>query len=95
MPFRLSFFPRGPATVIVYLARISSKEVRFEELTVRAGATAAEVLAQAGATPAANDAISVYGLRVRPETVLKPRDRLEVACPLIIDPKEARKARAR
>lgn len=39
--------------------------------------------------------VGIFGKLVRPDTVLRQRDRVEIYRPLIADPKEMRKRRAR
>ena len=64
------------------------------------GATAAEVLDEACATTAfaglrwREHAIGVFGETCRPETLLKPGDRVEIYRPLVADAKTARRRRA-
>ncbi|MDP1557752.1 MAG: RnfH family protein [Nitrosomonas sp.] len=39
--------------------------------------------------------LGIFGKSIKPEMILHPHDRLEIYRPLIIDPKEARRKRAR
>ena len=57
------------------------------------GATARDAVAAAGFPPTGN--IGVFGKRVRPEHKLADGDRVEIYRPLAMDPKEARRRRAR
>lgn len=45
--------------------------------------------------PLVADEIGIYGLRCAADTVLKQGDRIECYAPLRIDPKDARRTRAR
>lgn len=38
--------------------------------------------------------MGIFGKQIKPETVLRPQDRVEIYRPLIADPKEVRKQRA-
>jgi putative ubiquitin-RnfH superfamily antitoxin RatB of RatAB toxin-antitoxin module len=57
------------------------------------GATAADAVRAAGLP--AGVAIGVHGRRVTPEARLADGDRVEIYRPLALDPKEARRRRAR
>lgn len=70
-------------------------------LTVPAGATVREALVLSG-LPAiypeidsARNRIGIFGKRVPPDTRLNNGDRVEIYRPLTVDPKEARRRRAR
>ena len=63
------------------------------ELRLRAGSTVAEAIAAAGMTPGA--AAGIHGRKVSPSQVLAEGDRVEIYRPLEVDPKEARRRRAR
>jgi len=69
------------------------------ELRLPPGATAADAVRASGLVerhPGMNaQAIGVFGRRVRPETRLADGDRVEIYRPLVLDPKEARRRRAR
>lgn len=70
-------------------------------LEVEVGSTVAQVLRAAGAfqafagLPLESMPVGVFGRPVPRETVLKPGDRVELYRPLRMDPKEARRRRAR
>jgi hypothetical protein len=72
-----------------------------EILRVPAGATIAEAIKQSRVMErhpeiaAGSLAIGVCGRRAAPTTVLREYDRIEFYRPLIADPKQARRARAR
>ncbi|WAC64131.1 RnfH family protein [Pseudoxanthomonas sp. SL93] len=71
---------------------------RFESVTqdLPAGARVADALAACGFEGLEEaSALAVHGVLVTPETVLNDGDRVEVLRPLQMDPKEARRRRAR
>ena len=61
-------------------------------VTLPAGATVRDALAAANLNGAA---VGIFGRRVALETKLAEGDRVEIYRPLAIDPKEARRRRAR
>jgi putative ubiquitin-RnfH superfamily antitoxin RatB of RatAB toxin-antitoxin module len=68
-------------------------------LDVEPGTTAADAVARSGLAAAygfdaASGALSIFGRRIPPTTRLAEGDRVELARPLIADPKEARRRRA-
>jgi putative ubiquitin-RnfH superfamily antitoxin RatB of RatAB toxin-antitoxin module len=69
-------------------------------LAVDAGATAAAAIEQSGIVDsfpeiaASNARIGVFGTLVKPDTILREGDRVEIYRPLIADPKEKRRKRA-
>jgi putative ubiquitin-RnfH superfamily antitoxin RatB of RatAB toxin-antitoxin module len=68
---------------------------RAEQLALElpAGATARDALAAAGFTEV--HAVGVFGKRVALDQALREGDRVEIYRPLAVDPKEARRRRAR
>lgn len=58
------------------------------------GLSVLEALERAGRPLRPGEGLAVYGRRVAPEAVLHDGDRLEVAAPLLVDPREARRRRA-
>ncbi len=70
-------------------------------LTVRCGATAREAVALSGLPlrhpdiDLARISLGIFGKRAQPDALLKNGDRVEIYRPLIADPKEARRRRAR
>jgi len=62
-------------------------------LELPAGATARDALAAAGFTEV--HAVGIFGKRVKLDYALRDGDRLEIYRPLAVDPKEARRRRAR
>ncbi len=71
------------------------------DLSLPRGATVADAIRQSGfhaARPGVeirDDRLGVFGRRLGPDTVLRDGDRVEIYRPLKIDPKEARRRRAR
>ena len=70
---------------------------RFEsvELDLPEGATVGDALAACGFFDAGHPAVAVHGVIATLDTLLNDNDRVEVLRPLLIDPKEARRLRAR
>ena len=70
---------------------------RFESvrLDLPEGATVADALAASGFAGEARAAVAIHGVSATGGTVLSEGDRVEVLRPLLIDPKEARRRRAR
>ncbi|MDR0576159.1 MAG: RnfH family protein [Candidatus Accumulibacter sp.] len=69
-------------------------------LTLPAGATAREAVERSGLSgkfpeiDLAKNKLGVFAKVVKPDAVLRDRDRVEIYRPLIADPKEVRKQRA-
>ena len=86
------------AVEVVYAVR---GEQVFLTLEVSPGATVCEAIAQSGIMQRFPDIdparckVGIFGKLVKPETVLKAGDRVEIYRPLIADPKVARRQRAR
>jgi putative ubiquitin-RnfH superfamily antitoxin RatB of RatAB toxin-antitoxin module len=70
---------------------------RFESvlLDLPEGSSVADALAASGFTDAGHTAIAIHGVNAATGTVLSEGDRVEVLRPLLLDPKEARRRRAR
>ena len=70
---------------------------RFESVTLvlPTGATVKEALSASGFAEVEHPAVSIHGVTATAGTVLKESDRVEVLRPLVLDPKEARRRRAR
>lgn len=70
-------------------------------LVLPQGATVADAIAQSGIRLARpdveirDDRLGIFARRASPDTVLREGDRVEIYRPLAIDPKEARRKRAR
>ncbi|HET7267862.1 MAG TPA: RnfH family protein [Oleiagrimonas sp.] len=71
------------------------------ELMLADGATVATAVADSGLAAdrpdvrVDDDCLGVFGRRVKPDQVLRDGDRVEVYRPLLLDPMEARRRRAR
>lgn len=70
-----------------------------QKINVRAGATVGEVLEQSGVCSLYPEtkglAIGIYAKPVPLTTVVKSNDRIEIYRPLLLDPKEKRRQRAK
>ncbi len=66
-----------------------------EGATVRDAVMASGILEAAGLTPAALDAVGIWNRVVTADSVLTDGDRVELYRPLLADPKDARRKRAR
>ena len=70
-----------------------------ESLTLPAGTTAWQALQASTIQQARESAIikpdmlGMYGKRIKPDTILRDGDRIEILRPLQLDPKEARRRR--
>ena len=82
----------GVRVEVVYALPTGEEAVSLE---LPAGATAEDALRASGLPQARNQKLGIYGRVVDPRTVLKEGDRVELYRPLLIDPKEARRRRAR
>jgi putative ubiquitin-RnfH superfamily antitoxin RatB of RatAB toxin-antitoxin module len=73
--------------------------VLLKRLMLDAGATAAEAVRVAGlrqdGLPVDLQRLGIFGRRVAPDQPLRDGDRVEIYRPLVLDPKEARRRRAR
>jgi uncharacterized protein len=88
------------ATIAVQVIRAFPDRVEALSLRLPAGSTVGAGLAAARAAGweiAAEGAgdLAVYGCTVTPDTPLRDGDRLELLRPLLVDPMERRRARAR
>ena len=66
-----------------------------EGATVRDAVMASGILEAAGLTPVALDAVGIWNRVVTADSVLTDGDRVELYRPLLADPKDARRKRAR
>lgn len=86
-------------SIEVVLALAETQEIRGLELPV--GSTIADAIAAAGFPESAPgyefdpDKVGIFGARKSLDTVLRDGDRVELYRPLLADPKEARRQRAR
>lgn len=75
---------------VVYATRASADRVTVE---LPEGATVREALQAAGMKE--GEALGIFGRRVEADTRLADGDRVEIYRPLVLDPKERRRERAR
>ncbi|GAA4865433.1 RnfH family protein [Luteimonas vadosa] len=83
------------ATVAVEVVRAWPRAHQEARLRLPAGATVADAIAASGIDLEGVTGYAVFGVRVAVETPLCDGDRLELLRPLRIDPKDARRRRAR
>lgn len=69
------------------------RQVQEVQLELAPGSTVAQALFAAGRTAAEAHAVSIWGVKVRPDHVLHEGDRVELCRPLRVDPKAARRER--
>lgn len=69
------------------------REVREQVLELAEGATVADALHACGLAPGEGEAVGVWGRKADPSQPLRDRDRVEIARPLRVDPKRARRER--
>ncbi len=88
-------------TIMVEVAYAEPDRQELVRIEVPSGTTVAEAIARSGiddridGLDATEGNVGIFG-QVRPlDTVLKPGDRVEIYRPLICDPKEIRRQRAR
>ena len=93
---------RADRTVLHVSVAYSPRAGAVDEtaLVLPAGATVADALRASGlqarypVLDLATVALGIWGVRCRPEDLVRDRDRVEVYRPLLVDPKEARRRRA-
>ncbi|WP_133131080.1 RnfH family protein [Legionella yabuuchiae] len=82
---------------VIYAPR--DKPLVHLKLTVNPGSTVADVLEQSGIKKnypeVAQLSLGIFAKKVAPDTTVKPGDRIEIYRPLLIDPKEKRRQRAK
>jgi putative ubiquitin-RnfH superfamily antitoxin RatB of RatAB toxin-antitoxin module len=77
---------------VVYALSRRADSVR---VSVPQGATVGEVLEKSGLLPRVRGKVGIFGRVVRADALVADGDRIEIYRPLAIDPKEARRRRAR
>jgi len=87
--------PTGANDVRVEVIRAWPHRFESTVLEMPAGATVADALAASGFADAEHTSVAVHGVNATTATVMNEGDRVEVLRPLLIDPKEARRRRAR
>ena len=83
------------SSIRVEVVRALAKRVETVALTLPAGATVAQAISASGIVDVDLNAIGIFGRRVAPATRLADGDRIEIYRPLVLDPKEQRRRRAR
>jgi uncharacterized protein len=86
------------AVIRVEVVYALAKELDAVSLRLPAGATVRDAVTASGIAErrAVNlDSVGVFGRRVAPDTRLADGDRVEIYRPLLLDPKEQRRQRAR
>ncbi|MDH5823153.1 RnfH family protein [Luteimonas sp. RD2P54] len=79
----------------VEVVRAWPRRVESATVTLDEPATVAAAVAAAGLDGAGAAGYAVFGERAEPATVLRDGDRVELLRPLLADPKETRRRRAR
>ena len=88
------------ADIRVEVAYASPERQALCELALPEGSSVADAVRASGLVEEfpeidlAVNRVAVYGRRVRPDAVLRDRDRVEILRPLRADPKDLRRARA-
>jgi putative ubiquitin-RnfH superfamily antitoxin RatB of RatAB toxin-antitoxin module len=77
----------------IEVVQAGPERAKVVEVRLAAGATVADALRAAGVE--APEGIGIFGKRVSVDTRLADGDRVEIYRRLLMDPKEARRARAR
>jgi putative ubiquitin-RnfH superfamily antitoxin RatB of RatAB toxin-antitoxin module len=77
---------------VVYALSRGAQSVR---VSVPQGATVGEVLEKSGLLSRVRGKVGIFGRVVRADALVADGDRIEIYRPLFIDPKEARRRRAR
>jgi hypothetical protein len=77
---------------VVYASSRREESIR---LTVAAGASVREVLQKSGLLPHVHGKVGIFGKVVSQDRAVAHGDRIEIYRPLAVDPREARRRRAR
>jgi hypothetical protein len=87
------------AEIAVEVVLALPDRVVLRRVLIAADATAAEAVAAASlegeGVPIDHQRLGIFGRRVAPEQKLRDGDRIEIYRPLALDPKDARRRRAR
>jgi hypothetical protein len=87
------------AEIVVEVVLALPERVLLRRVLLDADATVAEAVAAAGlegeGMPVDHQRLGIYGRRVAPDQRLRDGDRVEIYRPLMLDPKDARRRRAR
>ena len=76
----------------VEVVRALPETAEVRSVVLPEGATVGDAVAASGLR---GDAFGIFGKQVQPEHPLRDGDRVEIYRPLVMDPKEARRRRAR
>ena len=79
----------------VQVVRAWREGFEAEDLELAEGALVADALGRTGLAQQGVVGYAIYGERATPQTALRDRDRLELLGPLLADPKDARRQRAK
>ena len=79
----------------VEVVRAGPREAQTVQLELPPGATVRDALAASGLQIKEGQAVGVFGKRVTMDQPVAEGDRVEIYRPLALDPKEARRRRAR
>ena len=79
----------------VEVVRAGPREAHSVQLELSPGATVREALAASGLQVKEGQAVGVFGKRAAMDQPLAEGDRVEIYRPLAVDPKEARRRRAK
>lgn len=89
-----------PREILIEVAYALPQQQIIVPLKVNAGTTAAQAVESSGLLqkfpeidPSQNK-LGIFGKLIKPDSVLRERDRVEIYRPLIADPKEVRRQRA-
>lgn len=80
--------------MLIEVVTISADGANLITLDVEPGTTAGTAASAAGIALSPETGLARWGAKIAADTVLVAGDRLEVAAPLICDPKKVRQARA-
>ena len=83
------------AVLRVEVVYASGKVAEVVAVRLPAGATVRDAIAASGLAPRDWNAVGIFGRRVPADAALADGDRVEIYRPLLLDPKEQRRRRAR
>ena len=78
----------------VEVIEVTDKGIHSHPVTLHVGASALEAIEAAGLVLGENDAISLWGRKVKTDATLSEGDRVEFARALVCDPKKVRQEHA-
>ncbi len=80
--------------MLVTVCVVDEKGAGTTEVRVPGGSALSDALKAAGVRAAPGSAVRLWGEKAGPESRLSEGDRIELCAPLLVDPREARRARA-